>query len=329
MSLPLPTLTFYRLPDGIPATGNISGFLDAVYNSLTSSVDYRGTSLPSSHLWTWAKATDGAVTNAVYNTATPAGSGLTTNFSIIMCGTTGSATPTMATPDTYVASASHMGIVKNPGSYSDWTAARPMTTGIFSGHWRMAPATANVTSARIRSYVSQESIFVKVQVTNTVQYWFHAGAIVHPYTSYLSGSLATAEPDDRLIGMFTGYTAIPSNVVSAGQFPSHTNTAGSIHAGVLIPNTNSLLAINRSTYNVWAATDGEKDLAGNWVMDAPGFYKSVATNFSRVGDTRSFFHLGKSLSAMSVIRSGSTDLYHTLLYNTGSASEATALKAAP
>jgi hypothetical protein len=329
MALPLPTLTFYRLPDGIPATSTISGLLNAVYNSLTSSTDYRGTALPSTHLWTWATASDGATTVAVYNTTVPTGSGLTTNFSILMGGTTASVAPTFATPDSYVVSGSHIGIVKNPGAYSNWISAAPMTTGIFSGFWRMAPASANNINTRIRSYVSEESIFIRVIVNATTQYWFHAGANVEPYTSYLSGSCATAEPDDRLLGMFTGYTAIASTVVSAGQFPSHTNTNGSIHAGVLVPNTNNFLATGNNSYHSWASIDGEKDLAGNWIVDTVSLYKVVATNYSKVGQSRSLFTLGKSLSAMNVIRSGSTDLYHTLLYNTGAASECLALKAAP
>lgn len=329
MALPLPELTFYRLPDGIPATNTISGLLNAVYNSLTSSTDYRGTALPSTHLWTWETASDGATTVAVYNTATPAGSGLTTNFSILMAGTTASVTPTFASPDSYVVSGSHMGIIKNPGAYSGWTSANPMTTGIYSGIWRMAPASANITTTRIRSYVSQESIFVRVIVNGTTQYWFHAGAIVQPYTNYLSGSLATAESDDRLIGMFTTYTVIGSTVVSAGLFPQHVNTNGSAHAGIFVPNTNNFLPITKHTTEVWASIDGEKDLAGNWIVSTIGLYKSVAANYSRVGQARSLYNLGKSLSAMNVIRSGSTDLYHTLLYNTGAASECMALKAAP
>lgn len=326
MALPLPTLTFYRLPDGVVAAGTISGFLNAVYDSLTSSVDYRGTSLPSTHLWTWARAQSGSVTHAVYNTTVPTGSGLTTNFSIIMGGT-GSATLTFASPDSFVASGSHIGIVRNPGAYSDWTAARPMTSGQFSGYWRMSPVSTNNVNTRIRSYVSEESIFIRVILNATTQYWFHAGAIVEPYTSYLSGSLSTAEPDDRLIGMFTGYSVAGSDLVSNARFPTHVNTNGSIHAGILVPSTNNFLAISHTSADVWAGIDGEKDLAGNWVVDTVGLYKSVATNYSRVGQTRSLFTLGKSLSAMNVIRSGSTDLYHTLLWNTGAASECLALKA--
>ena len=91
----------------------------------------------------------------------------------------------------------------------------------------------------------------------------------------------------------------------------------------------NILAINPNTYHSWGSVDGEKDLAGNWVVDTVSFYKVVATNYSKIGQTRSLFTLGKSLSAMNVLRSGSTDLYHTLLYNTGAASECLALKAAP
>ena len=326
MSLPLPTLTFYRLPDVTLSVGTIGGLLNAVYTSLNSATDYRGNALSSTHSWTWATSSAGGTTNAVYNTTVPTGSGLTTNFAIIMAGA-GAGSPIMASPDSFIASASHMGIVKSPGSYNDWTNANPMTTGIFSGYWRMAPVAANNVATKIRSYVSQESIFVNVIQNGTLQYWFHAGAIVEPYTNYLSGSLATAEPDDRLIGMFTGYSVAGSDLVSGGRYPTHVNSNGSIHAGAFVPSTNSFLGISNVTRNVWSGVDGEKDLAGNWVVDTVGLYKSAAANNSRVGQTRSLFTLGKSLSAMNVIRSGSTDLYHALLWNTGAASECLTLKA--
>ena len=174
------------MPDNSPTTASFNGLLTGIFNSLTGTIDYRGTTLPSTHLWTWATGAVG-VTNAVYNTAIPTGSGLTRNFSIILASS-GAAAPTMATPDTFVANALHAGFNTNTGSYAGFTSAIPMTSGTFSGFWRANTTSLNVTGTVIRTYVSQEAIFVRLFLSTTVQSWLYIGAIYEPYDSYDSGS---------------------------------------------------------------------------------------------------------------------------------------------
>lgn len=327
MALPLPALTFYRMPDARPVSGAIDSLLDAIYTTLTSSTDYRGNAISSSHSWSWGRSQVGGLTNAIYNTTVPTGSGLTTNFSIIIGGA-GTASPTMLTPDTFVASGSHVGIVRNPSTYNDWISSTPMTSGAFSGYWRMTPVGANSTSTVVRSFVSEESIFIQVIQNGTTQYWLHGGAILEPYTSCVSGGYATAESDDRLLGLFTSYTAITSDFTE-GTYPTYVNTNGSNHAGVFVPKTTGFGPIVRSNPGIWTTIDGEKDFSGNWIAKKISTYylrTSVGTTLM-CGYTRSFMWLGKSLSAMNVFRSGSTDLYHAVLYNTGAASVCAVLKA--
>lgn len=329
MALPLPTLTFYRMPDKNPTSASVDGMLNGIYNSLSSPTDYRGNAISSSHIWTWATSSVGGITNAVYSTATPSGSGLTTNFAIIIAGTSSSATPTMATPDAFTSSVPNVGIVKKPGVYSDWINSNPMTSGLFSGYWKMAPVTANSASTVIRSYVSQESIHVSIIVNGTTQYWTHIGACIEPHTSYASGNTSTAEPDDRLVGMMTSFNGIPGGLISSNApYPAHNTSNGGNHGGLFYPDLNFFGGDISVVYKyAHAVTSGVKDLAGNWVTHNMLLGKNTSFPVKTHGKARSYFVLGRAITTSNVIRSGSTDLYHALLANTGSTSEAQALKA--
>lgn len=74
MGLPLPALTFVRLADVSPTGTAISDLLDAIYNALNVSVDYRATAIPSTHQWLQtsggsagaSRFQSGGLTEAVY-----------------------------------------------------------------------------------------------------------------------------------------------------------------------------------------------------------------------------------------------------------------------
>jgi len=330
MSLPLPDLTFYRLPDAQPAAATIQGLLTAVYNTLTCSVDYRGTAIPSTHTWTWATSSTTGL--AVYSTALPAGSGRTTNFAVLVAGNNSATTPaSMLTPDTYTNSTSVVGVIRNPGAYLHWTGSNPFTTGEEIGLWNFTATTANATTTVVRSYVSQESVFVRVIQNGTTQYWFYGGAGITPYTSNADGTVFTAERDDRILCLYTSNTAgISSTFVADNTFNAHNGSINQNHAGCIMPFTYpQIVTVNNPWRNGLAATDGEKDLNGNWVLSEMPVAKLVAPLY-RIGMLRNIYGLGKNLTnATNTLRSGSTDLYHILSYNTASSSQSIVLKAAP
>lgn len=345
MSLPLPDLTFYKMADVSVATANFSGIMSAIYSSLTGTTDYRGTALPSTHLWTWATASTpfGTGTTAVYNTAIPTSSGA--NKFAILFANTSSATSisplsySMASPDTDVTNTTKVQIVRNPGAWNDWIGPTPFTTtgsgygndsGYAPGFWRIASNAANVTTTLIRTYISEEAVFVRVIQNATTQYWTYVGAIFEPHTTYASNSY-TAESDDRILGLLVnGSTANGAGFLStnaASSFGFHGASAGNAHGGAIRPGVPKLDSVTRTTTVAAVASGGDKDLAGNYVLEKPCYYSTVSTAW-RVGSARSFYHLGLHTANTTVIRSGSTDLYHVISYNTAS-SQAIALKAAP
>ncbi len=333
MSLPLPDLTFYRLPDAQPAAATVQSLLDAIYNTLTCSVDYRGNAIPATHLWTWQTAsTNVGQTNAVYCTAVPTGSGITTQFSVLIAGTGSSVTPlSMATPDTHSVSTPNVAVIRNPGPYLNWTGSNPMTTGDELGLWRFSNSAANLTTTVVRSYISQESVFVRVIQTGTTQYWFYAGAGITPYTSNADGTTNTAERDDRILCLYTTNTpGLTSTFIADNTFNAHNGTNSQNHAGCIIPfSYPQIVTTNNPWRNGAAATKGEKDLNGNWVLSEMPVAKLAAPLY-RIGLLRNIYGLGLNLvNASNTIRSGSTDLYHILSYNTASSSQSMVLKAAP
>lgn len=327
----LPDLTYYRLPDVYPAAATFSGLLTAIYTSLTSPVDYRGNTIPSTHLWTWATASVGVV-NAVYNTSIPSDSGVTRNFAIIFAAS-GTAAPTMATPDTFTANVVNVGINTDTGSYVSFTNAIPMTNGTFTGFWRAAPVSLNATGTLVRSYVSQESIFIKLTISTLAQTFLCAGAIYEPYVGYNSGSnLTAAQPDGRILGIISSGQSLSSAMLSANNVNSYTyhNTGnGQSHAGYLRPYFNTFSSATRQMTYTNIASGGERDLAGNWIFETLGMYDSRQITFFRIGNTRNLYALGMHEVNTTTIRSGSTDLYHQLSYDVSASSQTIALKAAP
>lgn len=335
MSLPLPDQTFYRMADQVPAASTIVGALDAVYTALTQTVDYRGTSLASTHLWTWARHSPAAVTDAVYNTAVPSGSPMTLAPAIIIAGATGAPTPTMLTPDTFSASAVLAGIVKNPGSYNAWDNANPMTSGSFSGYWRGFGTTWNSTGATFRVFIGEETIFIQAFTTATgqTQGWIYIGAVGEP----LGTAAGSGESDDRLYGMFTTGSGASVNTAwlsTLGAMWTHNTTSGNWHGGVFQPGAASWYAGGkRSVFSSVAATAETQDSGGVSAGDLFRFHRNTATNVNagaRLGLIRGIYQYGSSQSGR-VLRhsSGSPDYYHIVGVDNSAAGDAFLLKAAP
>ena len=335
MSLPLPDQTYYRMADQVPAASTIVGALDAIYTALTATVDYRGTSLASTHLWTWARHSPAAVTDAVYNTAVPSGSAMTLAPAIIIAGATGAPTPTMLTPDSFTASHVLCGIVKNAGAYNAWDNAAPMTSGQFSGYWRALSTTWNSTGATWRLFVGEESIFVQAFTTATgqTQGWIYIGAIGEP----IGTAAGSGESDNRLYGMFTsGTTAAVSTawLSTNAAVWNHATSANNPHGGVFQPGAGTWYACGkRSIFASAAVTAETQDSGAVNAGDLIRLHRSTGSNQSdgaRLGLIRSIYQYGASQGGRTLRHSsGSPDYYHIVGVDNTAADDAFLLKAAP
>lgn len=335
MSLPLPDQTFYKMPAQVPAASTIVGFLDALYTGLSSATDYRGTSLASTHVWTWARHTPAAVTDAVYNTAVPSGSPMTFTPAIIIAGATGAPTPTMLTPDTFTASNVLAGLVKTPGAYNAWDNANPMTSGNFSGYWRGLSTTWNSTGATIQPYIGEESIFIEAYTTATGQTkgWIYIGAVGEP----LGTAAGSGESDNRLYGMFV--SGANSSVSTAwlsttAAMWNHNTAAANYHGGVFQPGAGTWYAGGKRSIFTHAATTAEtQDSGAVNAGDLIRFHRSTGNAQSdgvRLGLIRSIYQYGASQGGR-ILRhsSGSPDYYHIVGVDNTAADDAFLLKAAP
>lgn len=336
MALPLPAPTYYRMPDVLVTSATIDGFLNAIYSSLISSTDYRGTTIPSTHTWTWARYQTGGTTQAVYNTAVPSGTLMTQNPSIMIAGVSsvGALTPTMLAPDTFSANIPVIGMIKNPGAYLAWDNANPMTSGQFTGYTHLAGTGVNAVNTRVRTFVCEDSIFFQFIVNNNTQFWAHAGAIAEPFTSYQDSSfnsMPACETDDRIYGIFVvgSGAALSSTFQStAPTIYNHGASATNNHFFVFQPSSSNILTPIRrrvpttNQYNQYE----ERDMAGNYVFCS---YEFIRTSAYKIGQSRGVYPFAGNFSNRMTIRSGSTDLYHVLSYDLVALSQSIVLRAAP
>lgn len=340
--VPLPELTFYRLPDASPTAATIDKFLDAIYASLISTTDYRGTTIPSTHTWTWARFRNASnITEAIYNTAVPNTSSLTKNPAIILAGSSSTASPTMLAPDSsFTINYPHIGMVLNPGSYLSWTNAAPMTSGSFSGYWYAGSSQVNLTTAVVRTFVSQENILFQFYSTNTLQYWCQAGALFQPSNLYSETShlyIPAAESDNRLYGISTLGGTIGTGLNSTHLRGSNffLYQAGlsisQAHTGYFIPNTATFANNARRMYSHNGPQLFENiDINNNYLFDKMYITRNSTTlGQHAVGYSREVYGFGVAQAGLKIIKSGSTDLYHILSSDDTTAAEAIALKAAP
>ena len=330
MSLPLPTLTFYRLADVTPAASTIQGLLDAVYGA-DYTTDYRARSIASTHLWTKARYQNAGTTEAVHYAA-PSGSPMALVPKIILAGAA-SGSPTMYV-DTILASALHVGINKNSGSFNAWTAALPFTSGQFSGFTRVGPTAINSTATTVRIYVSEEILILDIWSSPTAHYPVIVGALVEANTDDTS---TATETDSRLYGAVTqGSGAVLNSAFlsTAGTFLDHLTANNSPHAYVFQPNTSSIYGGGRDVMlQTAAAVGGEVDPTNAHIGRSITFARSSATGNqggASLGRLREVYFLGAVQGAQTRY-SGSgasrADLFHVVGCNSGAADDSLAIKA--
>lgn len=329
MAFPLPALAFARKADVSPAGATTTNFLDALYTSWNSATDYRGNAVPATNQWVNAK--DGA-TNAVYCTA-PVGTPMGLAPAILVQAANPFA-GTYASPDSGVNGMLAIGINKNSGAYSSYTAALPMTSGQFFGYWRGGPTAMFNAATIIRSYVSAETIFTQIITSAAVQSWFYVGAIASPYNNDTANN---AESDNRLYGMAVsgGTNSVSAtwlNNTTGGAFLNHNISAGQFHTGVFQPGASAIYACGRRTLWGSAATAAAlQDSAGWYEGDAVELGRNTATNANdgaRIGVLRGIGLAGLVQSGR-YLRNGSTDLYHYVSVDTSGAAGGFLLPAVP
>lgn len=328
MALPLPSLTFYRLADvTVGGTALVSEWLDALYTAMTATVDYRGNAIASTHLWPTTRKRPTVVTEAL-DIQPPSGTAMAKSPSILVAGRIANA-GTMASPDSSATLVPQMGINKNGGAYSDWTAALPYGTGSWFGFWRMATTAATMgTGCIIRVFLSQETIFMQIIQSAAVQYWDYIGAIVELFTNDTTNS---AETDNRLYGMFcngssAGVGADWLNATS-NNWLLHSNSASAFHGGVFVPNSGAIQSISRvESFHTAALAGMQTEPSGAYVGVRWSVYQTAGSN-NRIGTLRGLFPAGLVQSGK-YLRNGSTDLYHFVGMDTSLANDAMVLPAA-
>ena len=333
---PLSALTYYRMPDKNPVGVLVSDLLDALFNALDSTTDYRGNSLPTTHLLhtgggggSVTKAVSG-VTEAVYWAHPTFGSMVPK--SIVAGRIAAAGTMWIDTATTLVL---QCGINKNSGAYNDWTNAAPFTSGQFSGYINCARATACSASTIVRVFVSQEDVIVQIiEPTATNQSWFRIGAFVEPLSTDTTND---AEADHRLYGVTsTGLTnAVASAWMSSsagGCFGAHVTTANNPHCGVFTPGASAtMISGGRGELMFAVAATGTLQTASGvycgrqmtWIKNTA----SLVPNGNVVGVFRNTFYAG-SVQSGKYLRNGSTDLWHFISPDTASAAGGMMLQAA-
>ena len=319
MAFPVPPLTFVRCADVSPTGTAIENFLDAIYNALSAVNDYRGTAKPTTHAWTFTRQQLSAVTLAV-TCAPPAALGLITPV-VIFAGRTLPGTPTTLAPDITTSSMFLIGMNKNGGSYNSWDAALPMTSGQFSGYYRGGSTAAQALATIVRCYVSQETIFLQVIQSATVQSWNYIGALIQPYTN---DTLLACETDGRLYGMVTygSAGAVPATWLSAAATMfSYATTNGGPHCAVFQPGSATMLACGtRTLYSTAGGAAAElADSSGAYIGDIMDIGRNTGSNGQnngvRIGTMRGIYRAGAVQSGR-YLRSGATDLYHYVSVDT-------------
>jgi hypothetical protein len=179
--------------------------------------------------------------------------------------------------------------------------------------------------------VSQETIFVQVIQTATIQSWVYAGGILQPYTN--DTSLA-CETDGRLYGMVTPGSASgvsASWLTTNSAFFSHSTAANANHAVVFQPNSSTMYACGtRTLYTSGGGAVAEtQDGSGAYIGDIMDFGRNTASGQNagtRLGTLRGVYRAG-SVQSGRYLRSGATDLYHYVSTDTANPSNGLMLPA--
>ena len=224
----LPSVEWRYVGTNSATSATINTIMDNIYSLATgiTYIDGSPRSQGSGSAGSWGRyQTPGGITEAIYVTP-PSG-----NQKIIIAGSSGTFTPTMASPDTYNANTLMVNITKNPGNFSTWDSANPFTSGNAFGYWRWFGGRTSSTpgntsfTGNIYLYESKESIAAflinsTTLPTGSYSNGFFAGALCDPEST----STADTETDGRLYGLITSGHYVSTAPISSSWNSSTTDT---------------------------------------------------------------------------------------------------------
>jgi hypothetical protein len=219
----LAALTWKQLPtQNLAINATIDQILNAIYTAFTSTTYADGVTRTSGSgvAWTFSRyQATGAITEAIYGVPVTN----TLNQKVIIAGSASTYTPVMLTGCSYATSNLFVGLAKNAGNFSSWTAASPFTSGQFSGYGDVMTRDATYPLA-IKCYESQDGVLCLIYHLITgggVTSSFMAGGIIDPQST---DTTLDAESDGKVYALSVSGTTL-SGSYGVGL---HSSTAGGL-----------------------------------------------------------------------------------------------------
>jgi len=287
------------------ATATVATVLDAIY-TLGLAVTYADTTTRtpgSGSAWTWSRYQNVSVTEAAY--ATPPLSTLTQK--IILAGRATTASPPMASPDTWGNGTLMASLVKNAGAFLAWDNAAPFTSGQFFGYWRAWPTSAGAGSVYL--YESQEAVMIVVANTAGLVYPIMLGAWCDPESPDVT---LDSESDGKLYGSMVVGSA--SGGLSASWWTQQVTNSlwitdvspSESHCGVFTPGAGSIISAERivATLSAMSPT-GMQTRSGRYGRAAVGLRMANSPN-NLLGRLREIYMFSDAQTPSKQTNAGST-----------------------
>lgn len=296
----MPGQAYKRLPDQTVSPQTIVGVLNAIHAAGTSLTYYDGTGRTqgSGSAHTVDRYQNAGTTEFVHGIPPATTLGLKWGVGGQAAATK---TPTMLSPDTFVAGWLVGSCVKNAGAFNAWDAAAPFTSGQSPGYARLADATAVAGKIpnKVYCFESPESFFVYLETTSGTFMCAELGPWLNPKSSH---ALA-AESDGLRYGMrCTGGTVIPAGFATAGDgsdaWLGHSGTNGAAHSWVLDVGASTVISAYPMFRPSVSTTSSLKNPGGELVKVRPLWRRNAAApNDTWLGEDRSllYYRRGKAL----------------------------------
>lgn len=285
----LPALTHRRLATVSAASSTIAALLDAIWAVVDPTVTtysdgsarlFTGAGATG---WTWTRYQTGGATEALY--ATPANGTMAQRVILAGRSAAPAPSPTMISPDSFLASSLLISHQLSAGSFTTWNGATPFTTSRFMGYTRAMAAATGFTTLAACVYETQETIIVEVLTNGTGVQFALAGAIYDPETT----AAAAGETDGRRYGVVVCGGALVANFLgtaSTGGMWVHGTGAGVAHGYVWRPGVTTVDTVARNWLTTGSQTIAQMtDLAGQF----PGQPLFISASSGWAGRVREMF----------------------------------------
>ena len=250
----LQSLEWRKLPVITTAvTSSTSDFLNIIYNMLTGSTYFDGSSRTAGSASAWSvtgRFITGSNTEAVY-CSPPYITQLSQSILFVgknNSGAVSGGSPTLSTNEaSFAATCIYAGLSKNSGTFTNWTGSLPMGSGSsFTGYMRLnTNAIGGNSNLKITIYESKEAIALDVGLglSTTTNLTFIGGALIDPQQSV---TVTDAESDGRI------YCLLRSNAnggidtsfwATSGNFLDHSGAVGAGRSVAFFPQQTPTLTI--------------------------------------------------------------------------------------